>query len=141
MTQSRGRHLQCWNCGQSLADFPLPLSRHDHCPKCFEALHCCRLCRHFRPASTIPCAEDRADPPTIKENANFCDWFRPAAHAWSARDSAREQTARSELEALFGAPEEREDADDSSDDNSGSSSVDKAELAKRQLNSLFPGDT
>ena len=65
----------CWNCGRDLADIPRPISRHSNCPECFTDLHCCRLCKHFLPERVGVCAEDRADPPVEKENANFCDFF------------------------------------------------------------------
>ena len=69
----------CWNCGRDLADIPRPISRHNNCPACFSDLHCCRMCKHFLPERVGVCAEDRADPPVEKENANFCDFFRPSA--------------------------------------------------------------
>ena len=70
--------LQCWNCGRSLDDVPRPISRHEHCRDCFEALHSCRLCRHYRTDVNSRCNEERADPPMNKENANFCDFFAQA---------------------------------------------------------------
>jgi len=124
--------LHCWNCGISLAQLPLPLSRHEHCPKCFEALHCCRLCRHFRAGETITCAEDRADPPTIKENANFCDWFQPRHGTAVQSGSSRSSNAKARLDALFDDPEDLPpDAESSAD------TADKSALAKAKLDALF----
>lgn len=94
--------LRCWNCGESLAAVPRPISRHEQCPSCFEALHCCRLCRHYRTDVTGHCDEDRADPPVVKENANFCDWFRPSNAAFSGNRPSRSAAAQDRLQALFG---------------------------------------
>lgn len=100
----RPTKLQCWNCGISLDDVPRPISRHEHCKDCFEALHCCRLCRHYRTDITAQCDEDRADPPPIKENANFCDWFRPASGAYQSSRTHKSDTAKERLGALFAQP-------------------------------------
>ena len=97
--------LPCWNCGQSLAEVPRPISRHEQCPQCFEALHCCRLCRHYRTDISGQCDEERADPPVIKENANFCDWFRPDAGAFSGTRAEKSSAAADKLSALFGEAE------------------------------------
>ncbi|MEZ5551045.1 MAG: hypothetical protein R3E82_09175 [Pseudomonadales bacterium] len=93
--------LKCWNCGHDLDDVPRPISRHEHCRKCFEALHACRQCRHFRHDLNSRCFEDRADPPMNKENANFCDYFRPDGGAFSSRRPRRSEAAHSRLNSLF----------------------------------------
>lgn len=94
--------LKCWNCGNSLDDVPLPISRHATCSSCFNELHCCRLCRHYEPQRAgVHCAEDRADPPVVKESANFCDWFRPSATAFSSATATRHDSARSKLDEIF----------------------------------------
>lgn len=103
--------LRCWNCGRVLEDVPLPVSRHEHCGRCGEPLHCCRMCLHYDAGVAGQCREDRTEPPAVKEAANFCDYFTPwlqgPARAGAAREAAaREAAARAELEALFGdAPE------------------------------------
>ena len=91
----------CWNCGGSLADIPRPISRHANCSTCFEVLHCCRMCRHYEPDKRPFCSHDRAEPPVVKENANFCDYFRPA-NRFVAANAERSDKARSDLDALFG---------------------------------------
>lgn len=93
--------LVCWNCGTSLDDIPRPISRHANCPKCFEVLHCCRMCRHYEPDKRPYCDHDRAEPPVEKENANFCDYFKPVNRFDSAGVS-RSDSAKSDLDALFG---------------------------------------
>jgi len=95
--------VSCWNCGQDLDDIPRPISRHAQCPKCFEALRCCRLCRYFNEGVTAHCEDERADPPTRKESANFCEYFRPKSGAYVASKGQAARQARDRLEALFGA--------------------------------------
>jgi len=103
--------LVCWNCGKSLAEIPLPLSRHANCPECYEVLHCCRLCRHFNTGIQGQCEHERADPPVIKESANFCDYFKPAAARFSGDSSQKQDDAKSEFDALFGASPGEDDGD------------------------------
>jgi hypothetical protein len=99
--------LHCWNCGARLASVPLPLSRHDYCPNCSEALHCCRQCMSWSTDAPGQCLEHRAEPPTNKESANFCEWF--TLNAEPARASGgKADAARARLDALFG-PRTEED--------------------------------
>lgn len=95
-----GELLNCWNCGESLADVPLPISRHAHCASCFEVLHCCRMCLHYEPNKSPYCADDRTDPPNMKENANFCEYFNPAGQR-NANDLKPSATTKSALDDLF----------------------------------------
>lgn len=133
--------LRCWNCGADLDAVPRPISRHEQCPACFEALHCCRFCRHFRTDVTGACDEDRADPPVIKENANFCDWFRPDAGAFSGERSSRADTARDQLQALFGSEAADADAEDKTDaaeeDAASDAPASKEDEARAKLDDLF----
>jgi hypothetical protein len=100
--------LVCWNCGESIADIPLPISRHASCAACFEMQHNCRMCYFFHPGSIDDCDEDRADPPVIKESANFCEYFKPVPGRFE-RDSLRKQSsALTNLSSLFGDGDEEE---------------------------------
>lgn len=67
------------------------------------------MCQHYRDLDHAKCAEDRADPPVIKENANFCEFFRPNRNAFDPRSSKASGAAKSRLDALFGG-DEPEDA-------------------------------
>ena len=127
--------LRCWNCGHGLDDVPLPISRHATCAQCFNELHCCRLCRHYQPDATSgQCAEDRADPPVIKDTANFCDWFRPSSNAFSERSHSKGSAAKAQLDALFGGEvgDEATDLQDSAPPNQT-----QAEDARAKLDALF----
>jgi hypothetical protein len=96
----------CWNCGQDLEQIPRPVSRHAQCPKCFEALHSCRMCRHHNPNVTGQCEDERADPPTRRESANFCEYYKPRFDAFINRRSHDADAAKLKLEALFGGGDE-----------------------------------
>lgn len=99
--------LICWNCSEPLDEVLLPVSRHEYCPSCAEAVHCCRMCVSYSADAPEQCLEDRAEPPTDKTSANFCDYF--TARMRAAPDeagSSRQEEARARLEALFGGGEE-----------------------------------
>lgn len=123
----------CWNCGCSLKDIPRPISRHANCPECFEDLHCCRLCVHYAPRLTGQCDDDRADPPVQKENANFCDFFRPLSDAYEDVRGSRRDAARQRLDALFGGDAEETPEDDADDVVTDTSREDKARAALEAL--------
>ena len=134
------RKLQCWNCGTSLEDVPRPISRHEHCKACFEALHCCRLCRHFRLDINPQCDEDRADPPVNKENANFCDWFRPASDVFQSSRTQKSDAAKDQLSVLFGEDSDEESTEDAAVSDTAGDTAEKPskeDAAKAKLDSLF----
>ena len=105
--------LVCWNCGASLKHELQPLSRRAVCVVCEVELHVCRLCQFYDPRVSDQCTEERAEQVREKDRANFCDYFKPKAGAYVARDDSRARTARNRLEGLFGAtagkPEAAED--------------------------------
>ncbi len=129
--------LRCWNCGADLKAVPRPISRHEQCPDCFEALHCCRFCQHYRPAESSACEEDRADPPVIKENANFCDWFRPDGDAFSGDRTAKADTAKDRLQALFGADSDAGTDEPTAEEDETETGLSKEAAAKSRLDDLF----
>lgn len=106
--------LVCWNCGTSLQALSLPLRRLEVCPECDSELHVCRLCSFYDPNSIDQCTEEDAEEVRDKERANFCDYYKPRAGAYHARESAEASVARSELNALFGQPSQ-DSADQSAD--------------------------
>ena len=141
--------LQCWNCGRSLDDVPRPISRHEHCRDCFEALHSCRLCRYYRTDVNSRCNEERADPPMNKENANFCDFFRPVGGVYSSKRSQRSGMAQSSLDSLFIADDRVETGTNESESSPAGEAdsaktvdteLDAEAAARARLNSLFSKD-
>ena len=130
--------LVCWNCGKSIADIPLPISRHASCSACFEMLHNCRMC-HFSNLGVVDdCDEDRADPPVIKESANFCEYFKPVSGRFKSETLGKQSAAVSSLNSLFGENEEDEEDEN---ETPGASDLDVGgdtnDGARSRLNDLF----
>ena len=94
--------LQCWKCGADLAALTLPLSRRDECARCRAELHVCRMCVEYDTQVAKHCREPTAEEVSDKQQANFCDFFRPRPNAWVAPDTAAIDKSRAELERLFG---------------------------------------
>lgn len=148
---AESRKLRCWNCGATLDDVPRPIGRHEHCKVCFEALRCCRLCRHFRLDINPQCDEDRADPPVNKENANFCDWFRPTTGVFQSSRTQKSDAAKDQLSGLFGEDRDEAGGEESTEEAATSGACDdtiesqlsqpvelsKEDAAKAKLDSLF----
>ena len=132
--------LQCWSCGASLSDQPMPLGRLAECTACRAELHVCRQCRHYDPRVAEQCREERADPPLEKTRANFCDYLEPEPRAWQPprRDPATEQ-ARAELEALFGGTPPADGKPGGREAESSDQPLSEAERARRELERLFGG--
>ncbi len=131
--------LECWNCGAPLDDIPRPISRHATCGACFEELHCCRACRHFRPRITGECDEDRADPPVKKEVANFCDWYAPKSGAYQHSTGDRHEDAKDKLHALFDAESDDGQGDKPIGPDLQEREPTKEDDARAKLDSLFDG--
>jgi len=125
----------CWNCGQDLEQIPRPVSRHAQCPKCFEALHSCRMCRWYNPDVTDQCEDERADPPTRRESANFCEYFKPRLDAFVDKRSREAQAAKSRLDALFGGSDDA--TTQASSEDTTAPSVSREAAAKAALEALF----
>ena len=94
--------LVCWKCGAPLAALSLPLRRLDECPKCRAELHVCRLCVEYDTRVAKHCREPTAEEVRDKERANFCDFFKPRAGAYTAPNTAEVAQARAQLAKLFG---------------------------------------
>ena len=137
--------LACWNCGESLAALPQPISRHNQCPKCFEDLHCCRLCIHFDPQNASRCFDDRAEPPMQKENANFCEYWHGNNNAFKPTHKTSGSEAKAKLNALFGNSddnalgdsERRTDAENTTQQVNAEHRLSTEEKAKAELEALF----
>lgn len=73
---------RCYNCATALPpgyDFNQP------CPKCNAALHCCKQCSYFEPATRFQCAKPITERIASKDTTNSCTFFR--ARVTVARDS------------------------------------------------------
>ena len=115
------------------------MSRREECPKCLASLRACRGCDCYDTAASNDCREPMADLVAEKEAANLCDYFCPRMEAGAAAD-APNADAKARLEAVFGKVEpkragglaEEAAAHKSSDEE-------KAEAARKKLESLFGG--
>lgn len=66
--------FHCYRCQReiSIGD---TLPRHELCPYCSSALHCCLNCLYYDEFSPNKCSESAADWVPDKEKANFCEYF------------------------------------------------------------------
>jgi hypothetical protein len=96
--------LVCWRCGANLAAITLPLRRREECPACRAELHACRMCQFYDRRITRQCRQEDAEEVRNKEQANFCDWFKPRSGAFNAAEAAAQQQASDQFAALFGGP-------------------------------------
>jgi len=94
--------LSCWRCGASLAALSLPLRRLEECSACRAELHVCRMCVAYDPRTARKCREDDAEEVKNKDQANFCDYFKPRPGAFNPALAAAERGARDALAGLFG---------------------------------------
>ena len=94
--------LTCWKCGASLADVPMPFARAAECAACRADLHVCVMCTFYAPSVANACREPIAEPVAEKRRANFCGYFTPRAGAH--RPDVAAESAKAQLDALFGAP-------------------------------------
>ena len=83
------------------------------------------MCRFHAPGVRRGCLEPVADEVNEKERANFCGYFEPAAGLGGGETSGNE-SAKSELAALFGLEDRADSGSPSSEDE-----------AKRRLQDLF----
>jgi hypothetical protein len=94
-------NLRCWSCGGALAAVPLPFGRRAECPQCEVFVHTCRQCEFYDPGASKDCREPTVEEVLDKEQANFCDYFRPKAGLAASGDPAA-AAARAKLANLFG---------------------------------------
>jgi ribosome-binding protein aMBF1 (putative translation factor) len=97
----RSESLICWRCGASLAALSLPLRRLDACKTCNAELHVCRMCVEYDTSYAKHCKEPTAEEERKKDEANFCDHFKPKAGAYIAKNEAEISKAKSALDDLF----------------------------------------
>jgi hypothetical protein len=64
----------CYKCHREIAA-TTSFRRHDLCPYCSSALHCCQNCLYYDEFSPKKCSEMAADWVPDKEKANFCEFF------------------------------------------------------------------
>jgi len=119
--------LVCWKCGASLKELSLPLSRLDECKQCHAELHVCKLCEWYSTSVAKHCRETVAEEVKDKERANFCDYYKPRAGAFSSVSTGAVDRAKTELDALFGSSKVAGDTEQPS----------AADRARMELEALF----
>jgi hypothetical protein len=97
----RSEALVCWRCGASLSALSLPLLRLEVCKACNAELHVCKLCVEYDTSYAKHCKEPTAEEVRKKDEANFCDHFKPKAGAHVAKNEAEIAKAKSALDDLF----------------------------------------
>src|SRR5271168_771149 len=92
----RSKALVCWRCGASLSALSLPLRRLDVCKACNAELHVCKMCVEYDTSYAKHCKEPTAEEVRKKDEANFCDHFRPRPAPTAQRMSrkSRRQSPR-----------------------------------------------
>ncbi len=93
--------LHCWRCGASLAALSLPLRRLDACKACNAELHVCKMCVEYDTSYAKHCREPTAEEVRKKDEANFCDHFKPKPGAYVAVDRSEAVRAKAALDDLF----------------------------------------
>lgn len=93
--------IPCYQCGKPLSGLILPLSRREECRHCSAQMHCCRMCLHYQPHRQQWCAEERAEPPSSQQLANFCDYFALNTQAWAGDQPDPNADALDKLSSLF----------------------------------------
>lgn len=93
--------LVCWRCGASLAALSMPLRRLDACKACNAELHVCRMCVEYDTSYATHCREPTAEEVRKKDEANFCDHFKPKPGAYVAKDGVDIARAKAALDDLF----------------------------------------
>ena len=86
--------LVCWRCGASLAALSLPLRRLEVCKACNAELHVCKMCVEYDLSYAKHCKEPTAEEVRKKDEANFCDYFKPKAGAYVAKEYCRDRAGQ-----------------------------------------------
>lgn len=126
------KDYQCWRCGGSLHDIPVPFVRLAQCRNCSADLHVCRMCRFYNPTLSGRCDHDMAEPAREIDIANFCHYFRPRYDAFQPKEKSRSDAAKAQLEAIFGPTENPDDPTPATADTS-----DDHATAKARFDSIF----
>ena len=80
----------------------LPLRRLDVCKSCNAELHVCKMCVEYDTSYAKHCREPIAEEVRKKDEANFCDFFKPKPGAFVPKDTSEVERAKAALDALFG---------------------------------------
>jgi hypothetical protein len=129
----------CWQCGASISELTLPLSRFDACRQCRAQLHVCRQCSLYDVTVARQCREPIAEDVPDKQRGNICDYFVLRHDAYKPHNVVAVQQARSQLDSLFGvASHTASSADDAATfDSTSASDASKQASVRAELDALF----
>jgi hypothetical protein len=68
--------VKCFSC-HKVTDLELgkKILRHEECPHCGAAMHCCKMCKYYDISAYNECRESIAERIVDKEKPNFCEFF------------------------------------------------------------------
>ena len=91
---------RCAQCGTVLQAFTEPVGQ---CPKCGFALHSCKQCTNFDPASRFECTQPIPERIPRKDAKNDCKFYsiRVMVEKETSTSAARVDDARKAFENLF----------------------------------------
>ena len=89
----------CFKCGRMLGTHDY--GRGETCPDCREDTRCCRNCGYYSPSYNNECKEPAADTVAKKESSNFCEFFKPTAHAEGRVPSKGDEEKKDAFARLF----------------------------------------
>ncbi|HMK28656.1 MAG TPA: hypothetical protein VK473_03160 [Terriglobales bacterium] len=91
---------RCAQCGTILQMLSEPLGQ---CPKCGFALHSCKQCTYFDPASRFECRQPIPERISPKDTLNNCQFFavKTAVERETSTAASRVDDARRAFENLF----------------------------------------
>ena len=96
---------RCWNCAVTLSP---SVEFKGTCPKCAVALHCCKMCAHFEPATRFQCLKPVPQRVAPKDEHNECELFSPrvtvardANNAGSQAPAAQAPRSSADARAAF----------------------------------------
>ncbi|MGA3105236.1 MAG: hypothetical protein ABSD53_12210 [Terriglobales bacterium] len=92
---------RCAECGALLQNLTDPVGQ---CPKCGFALHACKQCEHFDPASRFECNQPVPARISPKDKKNECPLYsirRMVEKETSSKGSQRPNDARAAFDNLF----------------------------------------
>ena len=82
----------CYKC-RTVLEWESFIPRSRECPKCYAAVHSCKMCQFYDKSCYNECREPSAERVTDKEKANFCDYFKLASG-----DAPKEENGESLLD-------------------------------------------
>ncbi len=90
----------CHHCGNQL-EFAEKVFRNDTCEKCGSDVYCCLNCSNYDESASDQCIEPQAEPVSVKDRRNFCEYFTLREGQVSGTAAKKAAESRKKLEALF----------------------------------------